>query len=244
MPLEPKLDLQQTNRELESLDPLAILAWVHRTFGSRAALQSSMQKTASALSHMVYALGMKVDVLFVDTGVHFPETLETRDRLTEKYGPRTLTLYPEKTFEQQRLEYGRELHLREGDYQLCCELRKEIPFVNWVKGRYDAVIGGLMRSEGGKRAEIKILGVDDRLEAYKIYPLADWTEEQVDEYNLRHGVPVHPLHARSYPSIGCATCTTSVHAGEDSRAGRWRHIREQLEEPVSHLYCGINREDK
>lgn len=89
MPLEPKLDLQQTNRELERLEPTAILEWVHRTFGARVALQSSMQKSASALSHMIYSLGMKVDVLFVDTGVHFPETLETRDRLTEKYGLHT-----------------------------------------------------------------------------------------------------------------------------------------------------------
>lgn len=244
MPLNPKLELESLNADFEGETPLEILEWTWKTFGSRASLQSSMQKTASALSHMIHKLGMEIDVLFVDTQVHFPETLATRDLLAEKYSLRMVTLYPEKTFEEQRLEYGRDLYLREGDYEICCNLRKEIPFVNWVRGRYDAVIGGLMRTEGGKREGIQILGIDDRIEAYKIYPLANWDEDRVDAYNLEHSVPVHPLHAQSFPSIGCATCTTPVRPGEDARAGRWRHIREAAEDPVTHLYCGINRDDK
>lgn len=244
MPLIPRQDLDTVNQQLEGQSPQQILEWIWKTFGARAALQSSMQKTASVLSHMVYSLGMKIDVLFVDTGVHFPETLQIRDELARKYNLNVVTLHPLRTMEEQRREYGRDLYLADGDYQICCELRKEIPFIDWVRGRYDAVIGGLMRSEGGKRSRIRIIGEDDRMDAYKIYPLANWDEEMVDEYNGSHGVPVHPLHFQGYPSIGCSTCTTPVAPGEDPRAGRWRHIREGLEIPVTHLYCGINREDK
>jgi phosphoadenosine phosphosulfate reductase len=244
VPFYPPLDLAAINAELEPKSPQDILKWVEQTFGSRAALQSSMQKTASALSHMIHVQGFQADVLFVDTGVHFAETLATRDALSGKYGLRTLTLKPEKSFEEQRQEYGRDLYLKEGDYQICCQLRKEDPFVGWVQGRYDAVVGGLMRSEGGRRSAIQIVSKDERVEVYKIYPLANWDEDQVDAYNLEHEVPVHPLHLQGYPSIGCLTCTTPVRHGEDQRAGRWRHIREALEEPVTHLYCGINREDK
>lgn len=244
VPLEPKLDLLKINRQLEGQSPLQIMEWISETFGGCSTLQSSMQKTAGVLTHMAHSLGMKIDVVFVDTGVHFEETLETRDRMTALYHLNFITIYPEKTFEAQREEYGRDLYLAEGDYQLCCKLRKEIPFLNWVQGRYNAVIGGLMRSEGGKRSGIPIISVDDRVEVYKIYPLANWDEERVDAYNEEHEVPVHPLHLLDYPSVGCSTCTTPVAPGESPRAGRWRHIREAAEIPVTHLYCGINREDK
>ncbi len=244
MPLVPPLNLDAVNQQLENQSPRQILEWVWKTFGKRAALQSSMQKTASTLSHLIYSLDMKIDVLFVDTGVHFPETLQTRDLLAQKYNLNVITLHPARTMEEQRQDYGRDLYMADGDYQICCELRKEAPFLGWVRGRYDAVIGGLMRSEGGKRSRIRIIGEDDRMDAYKIYPLANWDEEKVDEYNERHEVPVHPLHFLSFPSIGCSTCTTPVAPGENPRAGRWRHIREAQEIPVTHLYCGINREDK
>jgi len=247
MPLQPKLDLETVNSDLEKKSPEDILAWVHETFGNKVALQTSMQKTASTLTAMISEMKFAFDVVFVDTQYHFPETLETRDRLAEKYGIKIITLYPERTPEEQKADHGRELYLADGDYQVCCQLRKEIPWIRGVTGKYNAILGGLMRSEGGKRSEIPIVSVDDRIRAYKIYPLANWTVEEVDRFNDEHGVPVHPLHAQGYPSIGCATCTTPVAPGEDPRAGRWRHIIRQKnedgsgEEAPTKLYCGINQ---
>jgi phosphoadenosine phosphosulfate reductase len=244
MELHTPLNLVEINRELENKSPLQILTWVWETFGNRIALQSSMQKTASSLTHMVDSLGMKADVLFVDTGVHFPETLETRDELSVRYPDQNfITITPEQTFEEQREEYGGDLYTFDGGYQVCCRLRKEVPYLRYAHGRYDVIIGGLMRSEGGKRSKIPIVSFDERVKAYKIYPLANWDEERVDEYNELHQVPVNPLHAQGFPSIGCHTCTTPVYPGEETRAGRWRHIREAQDIPVLHLYCGINHNE-
>jgi phosphoadenosine phosphosulfate reductase len=244
----PVLDLEKINHELEDMTPQNIICWIEEHLGRRIALQSSMQKTASSLTDMINRLGFSRDVIFVDTQYHFPETLRTRDLLAEHY-PRLhfLTFYPDRTPEQQLLDFGRELYLEDGDYQVCCQLRKEIPWINGVVGKYNAILGGLIRAEEGRRKNIRIISYDDRVRAYKIYPLANWTVEQVDEYNQKHQVPVHPLHDAGFPSIGCSTCTTSVRPDEDTRAGRWRHIIRKIQdrngtkegEPIK-LYCGIN----
>lgn len=244
MPLNPILDLESINQKLESKSPQEIVAWVGETFGKRAALGHSMQKPGCALCHMIYTLDLPIDVVFVDTQYHFIETLRTRDLLAEKYGLNIVTLYPKRTPQQQREEFGRELNQKEGDYQICCGLRKEDPYIEGIHGNYDALMGGLMRAEGGRRAKLKIVGIDDRLDLYKVNPLANWNEQLVDAYNEEHEVPIHPLHRLGYQSIGCATCTTPIFSGEEHRAGRWRHIREANPGLPSHLYCGINKEDK
>ena len=238
------LDLEKTNRQLESQSAQAVIEWAHETFGSGLAMLSSMQSTASTLTHMLYSLGLAgVDILFVDTQYHFPETLALRDRLMEIYGVRIKTLTPEKTPEEQFREYGRELYLKEGDYQLCCQLRKEEPYLRAARA-YQAILSGLMRAEAGARGTIRKVEPDPRIGVYKIHPLADWTRDQVDAYNREHRVPTHSLHERGYPSIGCRTCTTPVRPGEDERAGRWRHIREANPERGEKLYCGINFSDR
>lgn len=244
MPLHPKLDLESVNQSLEPKSPQEIVAWAGETFENRAALGHSMQKPGCVLCHMIYTLGLPMDVLFVDTQYHFIETLQTRDRLAEKYGLNIVTLKPVSTPQQQREEFGRELFEKDGDYQICCGLRKEDPYVEGIRGQYDAVLGGLMRAEGGKRGKIPIVAVDERLDVYKINPLANWDEKLVDAYNEEHDVPVHPLHAAGYASIGCATCTMPIFPGEEHRAGRWRHIHEAYPGLPVELYCGINKEDK
>ncbi|MFB3788767.1 MAG: phosphoadenylyl-sulfate reductase [bacterium] len=241
---ETAIDWQALNERLESYSPREIIGWAHETFGSQLAMLSSMQKTASVLTHTLYAMGLtQVEIIFIDTGYHFPETLELRDRMIEQYGVNIQTYQPDKSPEEQFREYGRELYLRDRDYQLCCQLRKEEPYLKAAR-RYKAVLSGLLRSEGGARKQIPIVAVDPRIQGYKIHPLANWSGEQVDEYIQAHDVLVHPLHARGYPSIGCATCTTPVRVGEDERAGRWRHIREANPNKEVKLYCGINFSDK
>lgn len=241
---EKELNLDRVNAELENRSAREIIRWAHQTFGTRLGMLSSMQRTAAALTHMLYAEGLTdVEILFIDTGYHFPETLEYRDRLVREYGVNIKSHAPEKTPEEQFREYGRELYLRDGDYQLCCRLRKEIPFVKAAEP-FSALLSGLMRSEGGARKNTPPVIYDHRIDAYKIHPLLHWTKEEVDEYNDVNNVPVHPLHDRGYPSIGCRTCTTPVKLGEDERAGRWRHIREANPGGAEKLYCGINLVDR
>lgn len=246
------LDLDIVNARLESASAEDILRWAIDEFGTqRVALQSSMQKTACVLMHLVARLAPTVHVIFVDTHAHFPETLALRDEYIRRYGLDIGTYAPRETFEAQRQRYGRDLYLFDDEfdppgYRECCRLRKELPFLEAVRGRFDCVIGGLMRAEGGTRSRIPILSYDPRFEGYKLYPLANWTEEQVDQYLAEHKLPIHPLYERGFASIGCTHCTTPIAPGEPRRAGRWRHIREAHPEryPAEGLYCGINLEDR
>jgi phosphoadenosine phosphosulfate reductase len=203
-----------------------------------------MQKTSCVLMHMVSRLAPATEVIFVDTGVHFPETLALRDEMTRRYELNMKTYAASRTFEEQASDYGYFLHLEDDQpdrpgYRKCCELRKEEPYLAAVRGRFQAVVGGLMASEGGARAGVKIVSADPRFEGWKVYPLANWTEAQVEDYIHEHDLPVHALYVRGYTSIGCHTCTTPTGPEEHPRAGRWRHIREKSgsDQP---LYCGIN----
>ncbi len=237
------LDIEQINKELEFYTPQEIIRWGYETFGTGLAMLSSMQKTASCLIHMVYCERLtNLPILFVDTGYHFQETVDLRDEMIDKYGVNIITLKPDLTPEEQFRQFGRELYLRDGDYQLCCKMRKEEPFLKAAE-QYDAMLSGLMRSEGGARKSIPILAEDPRFDGLKLHPIANWTRSHVEEYNKKHKVLVHPLHDKGYPSIGCETCTTPVKPGEDERAGRWRHIREANPGSSQKLYCGINLSD-
>ncbi|MDX9754946.1 MAG: phosphoadenylyl-sulfate reductase [bacterium] len=241
--MKVKIDLDAVNTQLETYSPQDIIRWGFETFGPGLAMLSSMQETASVLTHMLYTEGLcSVEIIFIDTGYHFPETLELRDRMIAEYGVNLKTYAPEKSPEEQFREFGRELYLKDPDYKMCCKLRKEIPFLKAVQP-FDAVLSGLMRSEGGARKHIPIMAEDPRNDGYKLHPLANWTRQDVDAYIHKHNVLVHPLHAQGFPSIGCYTCTTCVQPGEDERAGRWRHIREQNPDVGTKLYCGINFSD-
>jgi phosphoadenosine phosphosulfate reductase len=238
----PTLDRQEANRLLTGMSAVERVQWAVEQFGDQMVLLSSMQKTSSALMHIFHRLGLENDILFVDTGFHFHETLRIRDELIRRYRLNVVTLYPRHTPEKQEQLYGRKLHLFRDGQPECCEMRKERPFIQYMReaGRR-VVLNGLRRSDGGKRLTIELLEADPRYDGYKLNPILDWTDAALDAYLVEHDVPVHPLHAKSYPSIGCECCTTPVMPGEDPRAGRWRHLRDT--EGQGPQYCGINFSD-
>lgn len=242
--MRPILDLHAVNAELEHASPQEIIRWSYRTFGPKLAMLSSLQKTASALTYILYAEGMTdVEIIFIDTGYHFQETLDLRDRMIERYGVNIKTYHPKMNPEEQFRTYGRELYLKDGDYQVCCRMRKEEPYLRAAEP-FDAIVSGLMRSEGGARKNLQVVTEDPRINGYKIHPLLNWSVEDVKNYLNMNQVLVHPLHNLGYPSIGCFTCTTAVKPDEDERAGRWRHIREANPNGPKKLYCGINFSDR
>ncbi len=204
---------------------------------------SSMQKTAGVLMHMIYRARSRAKIVFIDTQLHFPQTLEVRDQFREKYGLDIVTVTPELTPEEQNKKYGTELHRFVDGQPLCCHLRKELPLFNAVKKfRAKALITGLMRTEGNGRTDVQPVGSDPRIGCVVFNPLFDWSVNQVDDYLRQHGVPIHPFYAKSYASIGCAPCTTPINPGENDRAGRWRHLSEP--NGSQPLYCNINYSDK
>lgn len=228
-------DLVDLNRTFEERTPMELIEWTQEIFGDRVAAISSMQKSGNVVCHMMHAHDIRLRVLFVDTGVLFQETLDTRDRLQSEYGLEIVTLHPQKTMEEQTAELG-VLYLSPEGQGECCELRKTEPLVQ-VSGDYDCLIGSLRRSDGGKRAQCPILAVDPKLNVLRVNPLVNLDDDDLLAYIDQNDVIVNPLHEQGYATIGCNRCTTPVMPNEPKRAGRWRHLG-----PWS-MYCGINPTD-
>ena len=228
-------DLADLNAQFETSDPRDLIRWAKGLFGDRLAALSSMQKTGCAVCRMLGELKLGVPVLFVDTGVLFPETYATRDRIAALYGLDVRTLSPALTMEEQTDRYGVLYLTPEGQSQ-CCGMRKSDP-LNAVAGEYDALISSLRRSDGGPRGRTPVLSPDPGTNTLRINPLVTMTDEQLEAYLKENQIPTNPLHEQGYATISCNRCTTPVLPGEPKRAGRWRHLG-----PWSQ-YCGINPTD-
>lgn len=230
-------DLETISSRLEGCTPIEILKWAHDTFGERAAILSSMQRAGSVLCHMANQVGLSFDVVFVDTGVLHQETLQTRDELARTHKSlRVVTLSPERSFTDQTRDEGLLYLSREGQ-ERCCDLRKNAP-LRAIRGRYDALVSALRRGEGGARAKIGVLAIDEEMGVLRIHPFVTLGRDELDAYLRAHpDVVVNPLHSMGFPTIGCFPCTTPVRPDEPERAGRWRHL-------AGVEYCGINPTDR
>src|SRR5690606_20572705 len=152
-----------------------------------------------------------VDVLFVDTGYHFAETIGTRDAVRQVYDVNVIDVRPSRTVEEQDRELGPRLFGRKPD--LCC-IRRKVGPLNRALEPYLAWISGIRRDESSSRARTKVVEWDAKRQMVKINPIASWTQEDVDAYITDNGVLINPLHYDNYPSIGCAPCTRQVLEGE------------------------------
>jgi len=168
--------------------------------------------------HLAAAIKPGIDVVFLDTGYHFPETLGTRDAATAIYPVNLINVTPSRTVAEQDAELGPRLYGRNPD--LCCYLRKVVPLERALDP-YDAWLTGVRREETSARGDTRPVEWDARREMVKVNPIVNWTQEQVDSYIAEQGVLVNPLVYEGYPSIGCATCTLPVEPGADPRSGRW-----------------------
>jgi phosphoadenosine phosphosulfate reductase len=193
-----------------------LLAWTAETFGEKFIVASNMQD--AVLVELAAKARPGVDVLFLDTGYHFAETIGTRDAVETVYDVRIVNARPEHTVPEQDSLLGRDLFAR--DPNQCCALRKVVPLQNTLAG-YDAWVTGVRRVEAPTRANTPLITYDEKFGLVKINPLAAWTDEDMDAYIAEHHVLVNPLVAEGYPSIGCAPCTLKPAPGADKRSGRW-----------------------
>ncbi|MGW5883763.1 phosphoadenylyl-sulfate reductase [Streptomyces koyangensis] len=207
---------ERAGAELEEAPALEIVRWAADTFGERFCVTSSMED--AVVAHLASRVRPGVDVVFLDTGYHFPETIGTRDAVEAVLDVNVLTLTPRQSVAEQDAEYGPKLHDRDPD--LCCALRKVKPLEEGLAG-YAAWATGLRRDESPTRANTPVVGWDARRRKVKVSPIARWTQDDVDSYVARYGVLTNPLLTDGYASVGCAPCTRRVAAGEDARAGRW-----------------------
>jgi phosphoadenosine phosphosulfate reductase len=201
------LELSAHNAAFELADPHDIIAWAVETFGAALTLTSSMAD--AVLIDLAVAVDPAIEVVFIDTGYHFPETLETVETVRRRYGLnlRIMTVAPHAE------------ELWKVDPANCCSAVKVGQLDRALAGKA-AWMSGLRRDEAESRAHAPIVGRDLR-GLVKINPLANWSAADVEDYIERHDVVVNPLRHQGYTSIGCAPCTQPVAPGDDERSGRW-----------------------
>ena len=187
-------------------------------FPGRIAVSSSFGTEAAVLLHLISRVYKAAPVLFIDTGKHFPETIEYRDELIERFGLRDVRVLRPKPSDLLKDDPNGDLH--SFDQDACCAIRKVAPLEQSMT-EFDAWITGRKRYQNATREDLPIFELDTTGKV-KVNPLANWSPTDVEAYFKEHELPHHPLEAQGYKSIGCAPCTTPVAEGEDPRAGRWR----------------------
>jgi phosphoadenosine phosphosulfate reductase len=201
-------ELAEISADFESKPAQAVIRWAVENFGHHLAMSASM--TDAVLIDLATKVNPAIEVIFIDTGYHFPETLETVETVRRRYGLnlRIMTVAPHAEA------------LWKVDPENCCSAVKVGQLDRALAGK-SAWMSGLRRDESESRAGSPIIGRDVR-GLIKVNPLATWTAYDVDDYIERHDVPVNPLINQGYPSIGCMPCTSKVAPGEDPRSGRWK----------------------
>ncbi|UZN05077.1 phosphoadenylyl-sulfate reductase [Cellulomonas sp. S1-8] len=207
---------EQAGRDLEGAHPSDVLRWARDVFGDDLVLASSMGD--EVLVDVAARAAPGIDVIFLDTGYHFAETIGTRDYYADFSDVRLRTVLPLRTVAEQDAEHGPRLHDR--DPNLCCALRKVEPLERGL-APYTAWVTGMRREDAPTRTDIAVVQWDAKRSKVKLNPLATWTQDDVDAYVTAHHVVLNPLRELGYASIGCAPCTRAVAPGEDARAGRW-----------------------
>jgi phosphoadenosine phosphosulfate reductase len=184
-----------------------VVAWAVATFKDRLCLACSFQDVVAL--DLALTVEPRVEVVFLDTGAHFEETLTFVEEMRQRYQLNLVVLQPAPSAEHPPCGAGG-----------CCEARKVAPLAAHLAGR-DAWMSGLRRVEAPTRRHAPVVGFDRRFQVVKVNPLATWSDEQVARYARQRRLPAHPLTASGFTSIGCAPTTSPVARGADARSGRW-----------------------
>jgi phosphoadenosine phosphosulfate reductase len=204
---------------LEGRAPSDVLLWAAARFAPRLTFATGFGAEGCVLVDLIARHRLPIDIFTLDTGLLFPETYALWRRLEARYGVTIRAVRPAQSVDAQAAAHGERLWARAADR--CCALRKLEPLREQLRG-FDAWITSIRRDQTADRAMVGVVERDPRFDIVKINPLAAWTSDDVWSYVRANDVPVNPLHARGYPSIGCWPCTSAIRPGEDARAGRWR----------------------
>jgi phosphoadenosine phosphosulfate reductase len=167
---------------------------------------------------MLAEIAPDTPIFNLDTGYQFPETMELRERVKERYGIEVELKQPELTVEAYEQLHGGPVY--KSDPSRCCQDRKIRQLRAAARGMH-AWASGIRRDQSPDRAQAPIVGWDRKFELVKVSPLANWTKAEVWKLIVDQDIPYNPLHDQGYTSIGCWPCTRAVMFGEDERAGRW-----------------------
>lgn len=200
-------------------DFLDVLKWAFREYGDEIVYACSFGAEGIVLTDLISKVNKQAKIIFLDTGLHFPEAYELIERVKNRYPALQITLIkPKISLTEQEKWYGEELW--KVNPNLCCHMRKVIPLkeaLNDVK----AWISGLRREQSPSRSQTQYINKDEKFHNIKICPIIHWTWDDIMTYIHMNQLPYNPLHDKGYPSIGCAPCTQPVAENGDTRSGRW-----------------------
>lgn len=200
-------ELAQVSGRLEQAGPRETIRWAVEQFGSGVALACSFQDCV--IVDLAIEMDPRLEVVFLDTGFHFPETLEFVELVRARYRLNLTVTHPDTSADPWPCGSAE-----------CCQRRKVEPLFRALQGKA-AWLTGLKRSDAVTRSLTPVVAWDEARQMVKVNPLAAWTDDDLADYIKAHDLPLHPLLAQGYLSIGCAPTTQPVKPGEDPRAGRW-----------------------
>lgn len=198
----------------------AVLEWAYQNYSEdKIVYASSFGAEAIVLIDLIQQVKPDAHIVFLDTGLHFPETYDVIDKIEARFPSLKIERkQPALNLDEQREQYGSALWKK--DPNLCCQIRKVIPLRETLTTK-EAWISGLRREQSPTRKDTQFLNKDEKFENIKICPLIHWTWDEVWAYIREKDLPYNQLHDQGYPSIGCFPCTQPVETGGDSREGRW-----------------------
>src|SRR6185312_8249611 len=213
-------EIAVANDTLTMALPQEVLRWAVDRFHPRLLMATAVGAEGRCIIHMLADIEPSTTVINIDTGYQFPETLELRERLKNRYGIAVEYIRPELTVAEYEAEHGGPLYELRSDQ--CCHDRKILP-LKAALSRIEpmAWISAIRKDQTADRGKADVVQWDPKFQVVKVNPLLHWTKKDVWAFVMKHDVPYNPLHDRDYPSIGCWPCTRAVGAGEDDRAGRW-----------------------
>jgi phosphoadenosine phosphosulfate reductase len=201
----------------------------------RITFSTSLGIEDQAITHAIAEAGKNIDIFTLDTGRHFPETLDTLFETEARYGIKIRVMFPDAAEVEELVSNDGIMGFRYSvdARKACCDIRKVRPLNRAMKGA-SAWITGLRREQSQDRAIVPFATYDSAQKLVKLNPIADWTLAQLESYVAANKIPINALHAKGFPSIGCQPCTRAIAPGEDIRAGRWWWENENGKE------CGLH----
>jgi phosphoadenosine phosphosulfate reductase len=237
----PATEITEIAATLRGADPSAVVKWAAQRFGARIAVASSFSVEDCVVIDLLHkASNGQASVFALDTGRLHDETYLTAERVRMKYDLEIQWMFPEREAVEGLIRAKGLYSFRDSldNRHECCGIRKVEP-LGRALGALDAWLTGLRREQSVTRTEAAEVEVDAAHGGMtKVNPLIGWSMEQVRAYAKTNGVPVHPLHDKGYPSIGCAPCTRAIQPGEHPRAGRWWWEDPENKECGIHLPTG------
>lgn len=211
-------------------DFLDILKWAYKHYGEKIVYSCSFGAEGIVLIDLIHKVNKYAKIIFLDTGLHFPETYELIEKVKNRFPSLQIELIkPKVALDEQTKWYGDELW--KSNPNLCCHLRKVAPLKEELQD-VEAWISGLRRDQSPTRRNTQFINKDEKFKKIKICPLIHWSWDDVMTYIHLNDLPYNPLHDIGYPSIGCAPCTKPVIDSRNARSGRWAD--------QSKIECGLH----